>query len=290
MKIIDEDLIMTEAVPFLSKNGVNVHVLRLDKINPIVSGNKWFKLRFHLEKNACKGCYKSVVTFGGAYSNHIVATAAACENFGIKSIGLIRGEEPKIHSHTLQAAASFGMQFIFLSREDYKEKHVPATFKSEDYYIIPEGGYSLLGAAGAATIPYHKDKYDLVACAVGTGTMMAGLINSKKTASQILGFSTLKNHTNLESEVLNLLLDKNEKMHINHNYHFGGYAKYTAELIQFMNDLFDQTGIPTDFVYTAKLFYGIQELITTGQIKTGSELLLIHSGGYKAIFPYEKER
>lgn len=287
MEIIDEDLITTEAVPFLSQNGVHVQVLRLDKIHPVISGNKWFKLKFHLQK-AINGQYKAVVTFGGAFSNHIAATAAACAACKIPCIGIIRGEESATYSPTLLNAGKYGMQLIFMERGDYKNKKIPSSLQTGHYYIIPEGGYSMEGAQGAATIPYNKSAYDYVLCAVGTGTMMAGLINGKADHINILGISALKNHQLLEYEVQHLLINKDLPVSINHDYHFGGYAKQKPELISFMNELFGVTGIPTDFVYTGKLFYGARDLIQQNHFPHGSRLLLIHSGGLQGNLSLRK--
>lgn len=278
MQTIDENLITTDFVPFLSRNDVTVHVLRTDKIHPVISGNKWFKLRFYLQE-AMQQNKKRIVTFGGAYSNHIVATAAACKMQGLQSIGIIRGEEPKHYSHTLNDALDYGMQFIFLSRSNYKHKLIPKNFITEDDYIISEGGYGRAGAAGAATIKYEKDAFDMVCCAVGTGTWMAGLINSKSRDAEMLGISVMKNNHDLEKLVLNLLHDTSQKVNILHDFHFGGYAKYTPELMAFMNQFYAQTLIPTDFVYTAKLFYGVNRLIEKKYFKAGSRILVIHCGG-----------
>ncbi|WP_346237195.1 1-aminocyclopropane-1-carboxylate deaminase/D-cysteine desulfhydrase [Niabella insulamsoli] len=287
MHIINEDLILAEPIPFLSKNGVAVHVLRLDRADPVVSGNKWFKLRYHLERAKASRC-DAVVTFGGAFSNHIVATAAACAALSITSIGIIRGEAPPTLSHSLQTAASFGMQLFFVSREAYRAKKIPPQLVSANNYFIPEGGYSEEGAAGAATIPYDKTQYNLIACAVGTGTMMAGLLNAKQESSAILGFSALKNYFNLDGEVRRLLKDKHEPVHINHSYHFGGYAKKTPALIHFMNEFYQQTGIPTDFVYTGKLFFGINDLIEKKHFASGTKILVIHSGGLQGNLSLRK--
>lgn len=287
MDIIDEDLIATESVPFLSQNGVNVHVLRLDKIHPVISGNKWFKLKFHLQK-AIEGRYKAIVTFGGAFSNHIAASAAACAIYKIPCIGIIRGEEPTAYSHTLLKAQQYGMQLHFLSRAAYQSKKVPSVFATGDYYIVPEGGYSEEGTRGAATIPYDKSAFDYISCAVGTGTMMAGLMNSKANQATVLGFSVLKNHLLLHKEVQYLLVNKDQHVPINHDYHFGGYAKQKPALLQFMNDLFAATGIPTDFVYTGKLFYAVHDLIRQNHFPSGSRLLLVHSGGLQGNLSLRK--
>jgi len=287
MDIIDEDLIKTDHVSFISNETVSAYVLRLDQIHPVISGNKWFKLRFHLQK-AREGHFKTIVTFGGAFSNHIVATAAACRSYGFNSIGIIRGEAPKEYSHTLKAAASYGMQLIFISREAYKNKIIPEAINEQEHYIIPEGGYSRTGADGAATIPYNKSMFDTVCCAVGTGTMMAGLINGKSSNTEILGISVLKNNTGIETDIRNLLVNPNDTINIDHRFHFGGYAKHKPELIAFMNTLYSQTGIPTDFVYTAKLFYGVQQLIKENYFLKGSRILIIHSGGLQGNFSLRK--
>lgn len=287
MNIIDEDLLTTETVPFLSQNGVDVKVLRLDQIHTVISGNKWFKLKFHLQK-AVEGHYKAIVTFGGAFSNHLVATAAACAALSIPCNGIVRGEEPPVYSHTLLKAREYGMQLHFMSRADYQTKKIPTAFLSNDYYVIPEGGYGHTGASGAATIRYDKIAFDYVLCAVGTGTMMAGLINSKADHVRVQGFSVLKNHAFLENEVQTLLSNKDQPVDINHDYHFGGYAKKKPPLIDFMNELFFATNIPTDFVYTAKLFYGVYDLIQKSYFQSGSRLLLVHSGGLQGNLSLRK--
>lgn len=278
MLLINEDFITTDRIDVFCKNGVEVYTLRTDKIHPVVSGNKWFKLKLYLQQ-AKQHNTETIVTYGGAYSNHIVATAFACQQQGFKSIGIIRGEEPKNYSHTLKNALDYGMQLHFLSRQDYKEKTLPAQFNDEKFYEIPEGGYGELGAAGIATIQYDKKKFDWICCAVGSGTMMAGLINSKNQSAQVVGISVLKNNFDLETDVHRLLTDKKEKKNINHDYHFGGYAKYNSDLISFMNQFYVQTNIPTDFVYSAKLFYGVNALIDKKYFQRGSKILVIHCGG-----------
>ncbi len=168
---------------------------------------------------------KYIVTFGGAYSNHIIATAAACKLNGLQSIGIIRGEEATTLSHTLQQARELGMQLHFISREEYATKKIPASLQSEEYYFINEGGYGEAGATGAATIAEYFDHqtYTHICCTVGTGTMMAGLINA--TSQKVIGISAMKNNEELEGTVLLLLSDKNRSFSILHAYHFGGYAK-----------------------------------------------------------------
>lgn len=278
MMLINEELITTDRIDFLCRNNINVYALRTDKIHPVVSGNKWFKLKFYLKEALAQNA-NAIVTFGGAYSNHIVATAFACRQYGLECIGVIRGEEPKQYSHTLRDAVSYGMQLFFISRQDYKEKKLPQQLNASGYYCIPEGGYGALGAAGVATLQYDKNKFNTLCCAVGSGTMMAGLINSKKETASVMGISVLKNNNALEQEVRQLLLNDNEHVNMNHDYHFGGYAKFNTDLIDFMNLLYDQAGVPTDFVYSAKLFYAVHVLTGKNIFPANSNVLIIHCGG-----------
>lgn len=268
------------SLPILIEKKVAIDVLRLDKIHPLISGNKWFKLRYYLDeaKNLHK---KTIVTFGGAWSNHILATAAACKIHNLKCIGIIRGEEAANLSSTLILAKNAGMQLLFISREDYSLKKIPAELNSHEYYFINEGGYGMLGAEGAATIlDYcHKKNYTHICCATGTGTMLAGIIKGAALDQNIIGISVLKNNTSLEDAVKALLHDRENTFQIFHNYHFGGYAKHNPELIAFMNNFYQQTNIPSDFVYTGKLFFAITHLIQINFFPPGCRLLLIHSGG-----------
>lgn len=278
MLLINEDLITTDRIDFLCRNNINVYALRTDKIHPIVSGNKWFKLKFYLKEALAQNA-NAVVTFGGAYSNHIVATAFACRQHGLKSIGMIRGEEPRQRSQTLEDAVNYGMQLHFVSRQDYKEKKLSRHLNASGYYVIPEGGYGPLGAAGMATLQYDKNKFSTICCAVGSGTMMAGIINSSNESAEVIGVSVLKNNNALEQQVQQLLLNKSQPVNIVHDYHFGGYAKYNEHLIGFMNTLYDNAGVPTDFVYSAKLFYAVHELTGKKLLSAGSNVLIIHCGG-----------
>ena len=225
------------------------------------------------------------MTFGGAYSSHIVATAAAGRVFGFKTIGIVRGEEPRTLSHSLRDAMGFGMDLFFVSRTDYRNKIWPAKLlkKPDEPYVINEGGYGPTGVEGAMEILdfCEQEHYSHIACAVGTSTMMAGLIKTSLTGQQVLGFSVLKNNLNLEKDLCNLLSpgDREKKFQVIHDYHFGGYAKYTRELIGFMNEFYQASLIPLDFVYTAKLFFGVIAMMENNYFPPGSHVLLIHSGG-----------
>ena len=269
------------SLQILTEKKVEADVLRLDKIHSLVSGNKWFKLRYYLEE-AKKLNKKTIVTFGGAWSNHILATAAACPLYNFNSIGIIRGEEAEKLSPTLIQAKELNMKLIFISRGDYAARRIPVEIIGNDYYLIDEGGFGIKGAAGAATILDYceKKRYTHIACAVGTGTMMAGIIEASLPQQKVIGISVLKNNLELEENVKSLL-PHNQKKHfkIIHDYHFGGYAKHKPALLSFMNSFYAQTNVPADFVYTAKLFYGITALLNAGFFEPESRILLIHSGG-----------
>lgn len=269
-----------QRIPLNTKFCTTADVLRLDLVHPVISGNKWYKLKHYIEV-ARQQEKNTLLTFGGAYSNHIVATAAAAEMAGFRSIGIIRGERPAQLSPSLQQAASNHMQLIFSSREDYRLKKIPDTLnlRPHDYFCIAEGGYGALGAQGVADIIMPlQEKYSHILCAVGTGTTLAGIVKSGSAAA--IGISSLKNNTQLHNAVNDLLsTDMKNKFSILHQYHFGGYARHTPELIMFMNDWYRQTGIPTDFVYTGKLFFAFTDLLKQGHFSKSDRVLIVHSGG-----------
>ncbi len=255
-----------------------VEVLRLDRVHPIISGNKWFKLRYYIT-DALQKRKTTIVTFGGAWSNHIVATAAAAAEAGLKATGIIRGEEPRKYSLTLQKAAELGMQLLFQSRTDYRNKTVPAILQNENTCIIPEGGYGELGAAGAGTIwELIEEPFDIVCCACGTGTMLAGLALSAPPHTHLTGVSVLKSNHSLQEEVT-ALTGTLANWKLLHDFHNGGYARYNREQIDFMNKFYTATGIPSDIVYTGKLFMAATQLIRHNYFPEDKRLLLIHSGG-----------
>ena len=245
------------------EKAVDWHVLRLDKIHPVISGNKWFKLKYYLQEYR-KGNYIGIVTFGGAWSNHIVATACVCDMEKIPCIGIIRGEQPAQLSTTLQQASNYGMQLEYISRTEYSDKH---NIARPGYLLIPEGGAGEPGERGAAEILDYVDRnhYTHFIMAHGTGTMLRGIAKSLHADQTITGISVLKGI--------------NEDVRINTHYHFGGYAKYTDQLVEFMNQFYHETGIPTDFVYTGKLMFAINDLIHHDHFAAGSRILSIHSGG-----------
>lgn len=278
---VDIDKIENELT--LQKN-VSISILRLDKIHPEVSGNKFFKLYYFLKY--ALSSQKKIITFGGAYSNHLVATASACNMFGINCIGIVRGEEPKDLSHTLMFCNDRGMQLKFISRKDYKRKDeedfkINLRDKFGDHILIPEGGYSKHGVDGAALISnFYSADFTHICCAVGTATTLAGIIRSSSTEQKIIGFSALKELADFESRI-QFLHGKplHKKYSLINDYHFGGYAKKTDELISFMNLFYEAFAIPTDFIYTAKMMFGVFDLIKKNYFTAGSNILCIHTGG-----------
>ena len=283
---------MTDINPFCRKDSLNscydigaaVEVLRLDQVHPVISGNKWFKLQGYLQE--AKKRNKVVLTFGGAFSNHIVATAAAAQNAGLKSIGIIRGEKAARPSHTLVQAEAYGMRLFFTSRALYKEKKLPTEVLDEyapgNLYTIPEGGYGTKGAAGAKDILLKNNTtgFTHILAPVGTGTTLAGLAAAATESQKIIGISVLKNNFSLKNEIERLLPPaKQNCFDLLHNYHFGGYARTNPELLRFMNDLYSKTGIPTDFVYTAKAFFAVFDLLQKDFFTSGDRVLVIHTGG-----------
>ena len=257
--------------------------MRLDEIHPIVSGNKIFKLRHFL--GIVKD--KTVVTFGGAYSNHLVAAAFACKQKSIDCIGIVRGEKPKKLSHTLQQCIEYGMQLHFISRDEYDKKETPGFIdelknKYGDCIIIPEGGYDTKGAKGAAAImDYINDDVTHICCAVGTGTTLAGLLSNVKPHQKIIALPALKGLNDIEIR-LDLLTEgkfNRQQLQIENDYHFGGYAKKTDGLISFMNDLYNEYQLATDFVYTGKMMYGVMDMIEKDFFYPGSKVCCIHTGG-----------
>ncbi len=282
MQNINPENITTDHLPLMvfTDRGLQVDMLRLDKLHPVISGNKWFKLRYYLEQAKTTGIH-TLLTFGGAWSNHIHATAAACALNGLQSIGIIRGEKPALLSPTLQDATGWGMKLIFTNRASYKEKQIPADIDRSSLLIAGEGGYGQTGADGAATLLDYcnQEYYTHILCATGTGTMLAGIMNRCPSTVSCTGISVMKNNFSLGDATKQLLLDKNRQPEILHDFHEGGYARHTPALLAFMNDFFRQTGIPTDFVYTGKLVKAVHQLVLENHFPPGSKILLIHSGG-----------
>ena len=266
---------------FSQETSTFLDVLRLDAIHPIVSGNKWYKLKYYLEE-AQQLNKKEIITFGGAYSNHIVATAFACKAYGLKSVGIIRGDDGMPLTHTLKEAKDYGMELKFVSRKDYMFKD-ELTKDFSNAYVIAEGGEGNLGFKGAAEI--LKDvkikNYNYIICACGTGTMITGLIKASTAKQKVIGINMLKGFEEMETLIKQKLdndIDKS-RFTIFNDYHFGGYAKHPQVIIDWMNYLWQREEIPTDIVYTSKLFYAVFDLIKKNYFPQKSNLLIIHSGG-----------
>jgi 1-aminocyclopropane-1-carboxylate deaminase len=266
---------------WLAEKEISLDVLRLDKIHPIVSGNKYFKLKFYLEDAVTLG-KTTIATFGGAWSNHIIATAFAAQEKGLKSIGFIRGEQPKALSDTLKDAMRFGMELIFVSREQYRFKdEIINNYSGNDVYWINEGGYGTMGAKGAGEIinlARYKD-YTHIIAAVGTGTMLAGLISSVSKEQQVIGISSMKGNSSLEQEIRHISPKNATNFTLFHDYHFGGYGKHPQQLIDYINLVYENNRLPLDIVYTGKTFYAIEDLVKKDYFPAESKLLMIHSGG-----------
>lgn len=277
---------------------VELAIARLDNLHQHWGGNKYFKLRYNLEAAAQQN-KNHLLTFGGAYSNHIVATAAAGKANGFKTTGIIRGEKLAALNPTLQFARDCGMELLFVNRPDYRLRDRPAQLiqaaqlpiaEIEKYYIIPEGGSNELGFKGCTEIMKLIDySADVICCSCGTGTTFAGIVSSLKESQKGLGFSSLKGAEFLKNEItqtlknyaagLNSSKSKNVTWELLTNYHFGGYAKLTSELIQFCKNFHETQQIELDLVYTGKLFFGIFDLIEKGYFKEGTKILAMHTGG-----------
>jgi 1-aminocyclopropane-1-carboxylate deaminase/D-cysteine desulfhydrase-like pyridoxal-dependent ACC family enzyme len=266
------------------KKDVQVWMLRIDKIHPVVSGNKLFKL-FYFLKEAKESIHKTIITFGGAFSNHLAATAFACNQLGLKCVGIVRGEQPKSLSHSLQFCLDQGMKLEFVSRSLYKNIDEEFLQNLKDKYgehiLIPEGGFSIKGKQGASLINnYFADKnFTHVCLPVGTATTFAGIVDKNKEETEIIGFGVLKNMNDITERFKELKVDSSKKYSFIDDYHFGGYAKKTDELISFMNAFYSKHYIPLDFVYTGKMMFGVYDLIEKNFFERGSKILCIHTGG-----------
>ncbi len=276
-------------IPIQNKKAIKFFIKRDDLIHPTISGNKWRKLKYQLTHAKEQG-FKGILTFGGAYSNHIIATALAAKKEGLNSIGIIRGEAHSINikNATLSKATEYGMDLQFISREEYKLKeegqYVQELLnKRSGFFLIPEGGKHQLALPGVAEIIQEMasdiDNIDYLLCAIGTGTTFAGLAKTKKI-KQLIGIPVLK-HSNIQQEIEEDLLGEHltSDCSILHDYHFGGYAKFNSELIDFMHDINSQYNIPTDVLYTSKLLYAAVDLLRQDYFKADSTVCIYHSGG-----------
>ena len=280
-------------LPILEEKGIELFIKREDKIHPFVSGNKFRKLKYNLQE-AEKLKKKLLLTFGGAFSNHIVATAVAGKLANFKTIGIIRGEElgknlkkTLEENATLREAHNNGMKLHFVTREEYRQK---ATFgfieklknRWGDFYLVPEGGTNCLAVDGCKEILTEDDAdFNYICSAVGTGGTISGLINSAKKNQKIVGFPAVRDYS-LADEIKKYTT-RNDNWKLEKKYHFAGYGKYNDELIGFINKFKEQTEIPLDPIYTGKMLFGILDLIEKNYFEKGSKILAIHTGGLQGI-------
>jgi 1-aminocyclopropane-1-carboxylate deaminase len=287
----------------------HVDVLRLDLIDAEVSGNKWFKLKRNIEK-ALAGNFETIVTFGGAFSNHIAATSAACKKYKIRSVGIIRGEETLPLNPTLLAARENGMHLHFVKRDLYSQKWedqfkemIEATYGR--HYLIPEGGNNREGVLGCTEILNDACDHDFIFCACGTATTYAGLLASSKPHQAVIGISVLKGKNTLPEEAEKLLksigsqkitVDGNEKLNepllmdscITNRYCFKGYAGFDAEVVKFKYQFENAHQIPLDYVYNDKLVYAVFDLMEKKKFKPGARILMVHGGGLQGNNGFER--
>lgn len=265
--------------------GIRLFMKREDLNHPFVSGNKWWKLKYNLEEAVRTG-KTTLLTYGGAYSNHIYATAAAAFELKLRSIGIIRGEKNLPLNPTLSFANRMGMDLQYVSRAAYRSAKISEknTELPEDTYFIPEGGSNRLAVKGVKEFAEKlKDNFDYLCCPVGTGGTLAGLIEGMPLSKKILGFSVLKGAEFLREEIKNLGEDKVNKSSwdLIHDYHFGGYAKATPELHRFINRFISDQNIPLEFIYTGKMMAGIYDLVEKGFFPRGATVLAVHTGGIR---------
>ena len=279
---------LNQSVKITFPKNISVSIKREDLIHPFVSGNKFRKLKYNLlhakEENAT-----TLLTFGGAYSNHIAAVAFAGKEQGFKTIGIIRGDElanKTQENPTLRFAQECGMQFEFVSRDSYRLKEEQSFIanlvdKWGDFYLIPEGGTNALAIEGCQEILAETDSaFDYICCAVGTGGTISGIINRAFSHQNVLGFPALKGGF-LQDEICTFVNNKNWELI--EDYHFGGYGKVTDELVGFINDFYKETKIPLDPVYTGKMVFGVLDLIQKNYFPENSNILMIHTGGLQGV-------
>lgn len=264
-----------------SFRGYEVWVKRDDLIHTDIPGNKWRKLQLNIDF-ARQHQLKGILTFGGAFSNHITATAAACFYTGLKSIGIIRGEE--VSNLALQTAKDFGMRLIFVSREIYKQKSEPDFLERflglelNEFHLVPEGGANELGAEGCRPIVDEIDvDFDYIINACGTGTTTAGILRALQPHQKAIGISVLKNGSFLKDEISKL--SNIQSLDLQTDFHFGGYAKTTPELMEFVRKFQNEHQISLDYVYTGKMMFALQELLKRSYLPQGSKVVAVHTGG-----------
>lgn len=279
------------------QNNERLYIKREDLIHPTVSGNKWRKLKYNIIEAANKG-FSKVITLGGAFSNHIHATAAAGAACGLHTIGLIRGEIVKPLNPTLKQASEWGMELVPVSRERYRKRADPqflAELHSEypNSYYIPEGGSNVLALKGCAEMTNVDKKFDFWCVSCGTGGTLAGLALGLAAETTVLGFTALKGGSFLDQEIRRLLNEAKANDHgkwkLISDYHFGGYAKISDQLTNFMAGFKQDYQILLDPIYTGKLMFGVFDLLEKGFFPANSSILALHTGGLQGIAGIEKK-
>lgn len=288
---------------FLIEKNIKLYVLREDLIHPEISGNKWRKLKYNVQEVKNQG-FSKLITYGGAYSNHIAATAAAGRDYGIETIGIIRGEETLPLNTTLQIAANNGMKFKYVARSFYRDHKYQPTFLEElkqefgNFYLVPEGGSNAFAVKGCTEIKNNITvDFDVITCANGTGGTIAGIIASLDNSKTIVGFPALKGGEFLVNDIQRLLNEysiqfekeiQNNNWKLNTDYHFGGYGKINQELVDFVNEFKQKHHIPLDLIYTGKMMFGIYQLIKMTNQFNGKKIVVVHTGGLQGNKGFEE--
>ena len=284
---IDTKAAIIESVqhPALKEQNVQLYIKRDDLIHPIISGNKWRKLKYTLLHALTKG-HHHFISMGGAYSNHLHALAYVGYKLNLKTTGLIRGEQPEIENQTLSDLHQWGMELEFVSRREFRELRKyrnPDSEPAKKYngFWIPEGGANQDALRGVSEIVKEIDMdFDMLTLACGTGTTLAGLAKVLPNTKRVLGFSALKGGGFLEKDVHKLLRKKSKhNWSINFDYHFGGFAKTDEKLISFINKFQSNTNIPLEPLYNGKMLFGLFDLIEKDKFKKGQTIIAIHTGG-----------
>ena len=278
--------------PILIDKQIRIFIKREDLTDEFISGNKWYKLKYNLIEAEKLG-FRTLLTFGGAFSNHIHATAVAGKKYGFRTIGIIRGEEHLPLNPTLESAQSNGMIIEYLDRKSYRNKYDKDLIeilknKYGDFYLIPEGGSNALAIKGIAEIiPTIDTEFNFICSACGTGGTLAGLLLGLESKSFALGFSVLKGGEFLYQNIRSLLSQYQKESlnnwQINLDYHFGGYAKINGEIVTFCREFEERHNIPIEPIYTGKMLYGIFDLIKNNFFSEHSTIIAIHTGGLQGL-------
>ncbi|MEP5613192.1 MAG: pyridoxal-phosphate dependent enzyme [Cyclobacteriaceae bacterium] len=281
--------------PILVEKQIQLFVKRDDLLHEEIMGNKWRKLKYNLAEAQGQG-KKTILTFGGAYSNHIYATAAAGEAFGFKTIGIIRGDELHEDSNdTLQFATSKGMELQFVDRKTYRDyRESPDSLASEypESYVLPEGGTNKLAIKGCTELVSEiESDFDLIALPIGTGGTFSGVLAGVNESQHVLGISSVQGDF-MQKEIIQLLdrfQVKNRNYNVNTAFHFGGYGKTTPQLIDFINWFKAEFSISLDPIYTGKCFFAVWDMINNDKFEKNLKIVLLHTGGLQGILGFNRK-